>query len=54
VTELNPLDDTDDDLLARIPEFHTGAALGVADLLEDDLLGGLGSDAAESAAAGQR
>ena len=48
VAELHPLDDAGDDLAGAILElFILPLALGVADLLEDDLLGGLGGDAAE-------
>ena len=48
VAELDALDDAGDDLAGAVLEFLVLAlALGVADLLEDDLLGGLGGDAAE-------
>ena len=48
VAELDALDDAGDDLAGAVLEFLILAlALGVADLLEDDLLGGLGGDAAE-------
>ena len=48
MAELDPLDDAGDDLAGAVLEFLILAlALGVADLLEDDLLGGLGGDAAE-------
>src|SRR5918993_537804 len=48
VAELDPLDDAGDDFVGAVLEFFILAlALGVADLLEDDLLGGLSGDAAE-------
>src|SRR6185295_15035296 len=48
VAELDPLDHAGDDLGGAILEFLVLAlALGVADLLEDHLLGGLGGDSAE-------
>ena len=47
MAELDPLDDAGDDLAGAVLEFSLPLALGVADLLEDDLLGGLGGDAAE-------
>src|SRR5512132_852406 len=48
MAELDALDDAGDDLAAAVLELLILAlALGVADLLEDDLLGGLGGDAAE-------
>src|SRR5205085_3608852 len=48
VTELDALDDAGDDLGDPILElFILTLALGIADLLEDDLLGGLGGDPAE-------
>ena len=48
VAELDALDDAGDDFAGAVLEFFILAlALGVADLLEDDLLGGLGGDAAE-------
>jgi hypothetical protein len=48
VAELDALDDAGDDLaLAVLELFVLALALGVADLLEDDLLGGLRGDAAE-------
>src|SRR5687768_16213312 len=48
VAELDPLDDAGDDLAGAVLELLIlTLALGVADLLEDDLLGGLGGDAAE-------
>jgi hypothetical protein len=48
VAELDALDDAGDDLADAVLELLILAlALGVADLLEDDLLGGLGGDAAE-------
>ena len=48
MAELDALDDAGDDLARAVLEFLILAlALGVADLLEDDLLGGLGGDAAE-------
>ena len=48
MAELDPLDDAGDDLVGAILElFILALALGVADLLEDDLLGGLRGDAAE-------
>jgi hypothetical protein len=48
VAELDALDDAGDDLADAILEFlELPLALGVAHLLEDDLLGGLGGDAAE-------
>ena len=48
VAELDALDDAGDDLAGAVLELLILAlALGVADLLEDDLLGGLGGDAAE-------
>ena len=48
MAELDPLDDAGDDLAAALLELLIlPLALGVADLLEDDLLGGLGGDPAE-------
>ena len=48
VAELDALDDAGDDLAGAVLELLVLAlALGVADLLEDDLLGGLRGDAAE-------
>ena len=48
VAELDALDDAGDDLAGAVLELLILAlALGIADLLEDDLLGGLGGDAAE-------
>src|SRR3546814_10166736 len=48
MAELDALDDAGDDLAGAVLEFLIlPLALGVADLLEDDLLGGLGGDAAE-------
>ena len=48
VAELDALDDAGDDLAGAVLELLILAlALGVADLLEDDLLGGLGGDPAE-------
>ena len=48
MAELDALDDAGDDLAGAVLEFLILAlALGVADLLEDDLLGGLGGDPAE-------
>jgi hypothetical protein len=48
VAELDALDDAGDDLADAVLELLMLAlALGVAHLLEDDLLGGLGGDAAE-------
>ena len=48
MAELDPLDDPGDDLADPVLELLILAlALGVADLLEDHLLGGLGSDPAE-------
>ncbi len=48
VAEFDPLDDAGDDLVGAVLEFlELALALGVADLLEDDLLGGLRGDAAE-------
>ena len=48
VAELDALDDAGDDLAGAVLELLILAlALGVADLLEDDLLGGLGGDSAE-------
>ena len=48
VAELDALDDAGDDLAGAVLElFILALALGVADLLEDDLLGGLGGDPAE-------
>ena len=48
VAELDALDDAGDDLAGAVLEFLVLAlALGVADLLEDHLLGGLRGDAAE-------
>ena len=48
VAELDALDDAGDDFADAVLEFFMLAlALGVADLLEDDLLGGLRGDAAE-------
>src|SRR6476619_7517373 len=45
VAELDALDDAGDDFADAVLEFLMLAlALGVADLLEDDLLGGLGGD----------
>src|SRR5689334_19960181 len=48
MAELDALDDAGDDLAGPLLEFLIlPLALGVADLLEDHLLGGLGGDAAE-------
>ena len=48
VAELDALDDAGDDFVGAVLElFKLALALGVADLLEDDLLGGLGGDSAE-------
>src|SRR6185369_11811288 len=48
VAELDALDDAGNDFADAILElFMLALALGVADLLEDDLLGGLGGDSAE-------
>ena len=48
VAELDALDDAGDDFAGAVLElFELAFALGVADLLEDDLLGGLGGNAAE-------
>src|SRR4029453_3857705 len=48
VAELDPLDDAGDDLVGAVLEFLIlPLALGIADLLEDDLLGSLGGNAAE-------
>ncbi len=48
MAELDALDDAGDDLAGAVLEFlELALALGVADLLEDHLLGGLGGDAAE-------
>ena len=48
VAELDALDDAGDDFVGAVLELLILAlALGVADLLEDDLLGGLGGDPAE-------
>ena len=48
VAELDALDDAGDDLAGAVLELLILAlALGVADLLEDHLLGGLGGDPAE-------
>ncbi len=48
MAELHPLDDPGDDFARAVLEFLILAlALSVADLLEDNLLGGLGGDAAE-------
>ena len=48
VAELDALDDPGDDLAGPLLELLVlPLALGVADLLEDDLLGGLGGDPAE-------
>ena len=48
MAELDALDDAGDDFADAVLEFlELALALGVADLLEDDLLGGLGGDAAE-------
>ena len=48
VTELDALDDAGDDLVGAVLElFILALALGIADLLEDHLLGGLGGDSAE-------
>ena len=48
VAELDALDDAGDDLAGAVLElFILALALGVADLLEDHLLGGLGGDPAE-------
>jgi len=48
VAELDALDDAGDDLVGAVLELLILAlALGIADLLEDDLLGGLGGDAAK-------
>ena len=48
MAELDALDDAGDDLAGAVLELLILAlALGVADLLEDDLLGGLGGDPAE-------
>jgi hypothetical protein len=48
MAELDPLDDAGDDLAGAVLELLILAlALGIADLLEDHLLGGLGGDPAE-------
>ena len=48
MAELDALDDAGDDLAGAVLEFLIlPLALGVADLLEDDLLGGLGGNATE-------
>jgi hypothetical protein len=48
VAEFDALDDAGDDLADAILELlELALALGIAHLLEDDLLGGLGGDAAE-------
>jgi hypothetical protein len=48
MAELDPLDDAGNDLAGAILEFFELAfALSIADLLENDLLGRLGGDAAE-------
>ena len=48
VAELDPLDEAVDDLaLAVLELLELALALGVAHLLDDDLLGGLRGDAAE-------
>ncbi len=48
MAELDALDDAGDDLAGTVLELLILAlALGIADLLEDHLLGGLGGDAAE-------
>ena len=48
MAELDALDDTGDDLTHAVLEFlELALALGIADLLEDHLLGGLRGDAAE-------
>ena len=48
MAELDALDDAGDDLADAVLELlELALALGVADLLEDDLLGGLGGDPAE-------
>src|SRR4030095_13628535 len=48
VAKFDALDDAGDDFAGAVLElFMLALALGVADLLEDDLLGGLGGDAAE-------
>src|SRR6185312_14959711 len=48
VAELDALDDAGDDLVGAVLELlELALALGVADLLEDHLLRGLGGDAAE-------
>ena len=48
VAEFDPLDDARDDLAGAILElFILALALGIADLLEDHLLGGLRGDASE-------
>src|SRR4029078_12269688 len=48
VAELDALDDAGDDLADAVLElFELALALGVADLLEDHLLGGLGGDTPE-------
>ena len=48
MAELDALDDAGDDLADAVLEFFILAlALGIADLLEDHLLGGLRGDAAE-------
>ena len=48
MAELDALDDAGDDLAGAVLEFLMLAlALGIADLLEDHLLGGLRGDAAE-------
>ena len=48
VAELDALDDAGDDLAGAVLElFILALALGIADLLEDHLLGGLGGDPAE-------
>ena len=57
VAELDALDDAGDDLAGAVLElFVLALALGIADLLEDHLLGGLGGDPrrTRSAAAGRR
>src|SRR3546814_7740056 len=48
MAELHPLHHAGDDLVHAVLElFILPLALGIADLLEDHLLGGLGSNAAE-------
>ena len=48
MAELNPLDDTGDDLaLPILIFFELALALGIANLLHNDLLGGLGCNPAK-------